>query len=107
MPGVRVTIHAENPMQTTPRIPEPDVARAYLHLVHRAILFLRARSHDLPREQIFDLADALHNVPHFLSASLWSDEDFRRRYLEPYDRKWASSPTSPSLVAFLEEDRPE
>jgi hypothetical protein len=67
------------------------------------MIFLRSRSAELPREQIADLADALHTLPEFIWPGLWSDAEFRRLYLEPYDRKWASPPESPSLVALLDE----
>jgi hypothetical protein len=89
------------PLQTQP----PDVREihAYLHLQMQAMIFLRSRSGDLPREQIGDLADALHTLPEFIWPGLWSNAEFRRLYLEPYDRKWSKMPGSPSLVAILEE----
>ena len=90
-------------MRGTPLPPESRIARAYLELQAQAMIFLRSRSSDLPREQIRDLADALHTLPEFLSPGLWDDEEFRRLYLEPYDHKWARPPESPSLVALLEE----
>jgi len=67
------------------------------------MLFLRRRSSDLPREQIADLADALHTLPEFIHPGLWPDAEFRRLYLEPYDRRWANPPQSPSLLALLDE----
>jgi hypothetical protein len=69
----------------------------------QAMVFLRSRSSDLPREQIGDLADALHTLPEFIWPGLWPDAEFRRMYLEPYDRRWANPPESPSLVAMLDE----
>ena len=69
----------------------------------QAMVFLRSRSSDLPREQIGDLADALHTLPEFIWPGLWPDAEFRRLYLEPYDRRWANPPESPSLVALLDE----
>jgi hypothetical protein len=84
-------------------LPPIHVARAYLHLQMQAMVFLRSHAGDLPREQIGDLADALHALPEFVWPGLWSDAEFRRLYLEPYDRKWARPPESPSLVALLEE----
>lgn len=86
-------------MPLHPQPPEPRTVRAYLHL--HTMIFLRSRSNDLPREQIGDLADALHTVAEFIWPGLWTDEEFRRLYLEPYDRKWAHQ--SPSLVAWLDE----
>lgn len=77
--------------------------QAYLHLQMQAMIFLRSRSSDLPREQIGDLADALHTLPEFIWSRLWSDTEFRRLYLEPYDQRWANPPESPSLVALLAE----
>jgi hypothetical protein len=90
-------------MPQKPQPPEPRVVRAYLHLQTQAMIFLRSRSGDLPREQIGDLADALHTLPEFIGSGLWRDAEFRRLYLEPYDRRWANPPESPSLVGFLDE----
>lgn len=74
-------------MPHKPQPPETRVIRAYLHLQMQAMIFLRSRSNDLPREQIGDLADALHTLPEFIWPGLWPDAEFRRLYLEPYDRK--------------------
>ena len=74
-----------------------------MYLQTRAMIFLRSRSSDLPREQIGDLADALHTLPEFIVHGLWSDAEFRRHYLEPYDRRWARPPDSPSLIDLLDE----
>lgn len=90
-------------MPPKPQLPEPRAVQAYLHLQMQAMIFLRSRSGDLPREQIRDLADALHTIPEFIWPGLWSDAQFRQLYLEPYDRRWAKSPESPSLIALLDE----
>jgi hypothetical protein len=69
----------------------------------QAMILLRDRCHSWPREQIGDLADALHPLPQFIWSGYWPEAEFRRLYLEPYDRRWAIPPESPSLVAFLDE----
>lgn len=69
----------------------------------QCMIYLRNSSSSLAREQIHDLADALHNLPQFIWLGLWSDAEYRRLYLEPYDRKWSHLPASPSLVDLLEQ----
>ena len=86
----------------TPNPPEERLG-AYLMLQQLAMVFVRNNSENLPREQLRDLADALHNLPEFILPGLWSDAEFRRLYLEPYDRKSAHSPESPSLIRMLED----
>ncbi len=90
-------------MPTNPSPPEERLVHAYLHLLKQSMILIRAGSDNLPREQIRDLADALHNLPEFIWPGLWSDAEFRKLYLEPYDRKWAQQLKSPSLVALLDE----
>lgn len=84
-----------------PQPPEAPLTRAYLHMLAQAMIFLRSGA--LPPAQVHDLADALHTVPEFIWPGLWTDEDFRRMYLMPYDRRWARPPESPSLVTLLDE----
>lgn len=90
-------------MPPKPQPPDARAIRAYLHLQTQAMIFLRSRSSDLSREQIGELADALHTLPELIWPGLWSDSEFRRLYLEPYDRRWAQPPESPSLVTMLDE----
>ncbi len=72
--------------------PPESVLRAYLHLLHRAFLFLRVPWAGQPAELAArrDLADALHNVPSMLQKyDAWiSDEKFRRIYLRSFDKRW-------------------
>jgi hypothetical protein len=90
-------------MPPKPQPPDTLSVRAYLYLQSQAMIFLRSQSSHLPREQIGGLADALHALPEFIWPGLWPDPEFRRLYLEPYDRRWANPPESPSLVALLDE----
>jgi hypothetical protein len=66
-------------------------------------LSLRGRSHDkaLDQEELFDLADALHNIGGILvDYGTWTDDEkYRRLYLRPFDRKWVTK--SLRLEAFL------
>jgi hypothetical protein len=58
--------------------------------LRKVFLFLRSRPSD--PEFLFALGDALHNIEGVLvSYGTWTDdEDFRRLYLRPFDRRWGS-----------------
>src|SRR5262245_55540902 len=74
-----------------PAVHPPDaVLRAYADLLNQVFLFLRSRSHSLDQEELFDLADALHNIGGILADyGAWTDdENYRRLYLRPFDRRW-------------------
>jgi hypothetical protein len=78
-----------------PVVHPPDVVlRAYADLLNQVFLFLRCRSHDkaLDQDELFDLADALHNIGGILADySAWTDDEkYRRLYLRPFDRKWGN-----------------
>jgi hypothetical protein len=88
-----------------PVIHPPDaVLRAYADLLNQVFLFLRGRSHDkaLDQEELFDLADALHNIAGILAGyGVWTDDEkYRRLYLRPFDRKWEKK--SIRLEEFLQ-----
>jgi hypothetical protein len=88
-----------------PVVHPPDaVLRAYADLLNQVFLFLRVRSHDKARdvEELFDLADALHNIGGILvDYGAWTDDEkYRRLYLRPFDVKWGSK--SIRLEQFLQ-----
>jgi hypothetical protein len=66
-----------------PVVHPPDaVLRAYADLLNQVFLFLRGRSHDksLDQEELFDLADALHNIGGVLADyGAWTDDEKYRR----------------------------
>ena len=70
------------------------IRRAYLEVLREVNLYVRAKSigaERLPDKQLFDLMDAIHNIPEFLSElSTCSPEVMRKLYLEPYDKCWAA-----------------
>lgn len=70
------------------RVPEP-ILRAYLQLFHRIALYVRNRSKSLSDEELFDLMDAIHNIPEMLTAhgSTFTHEAVQL-YLEVYDQRW-------------------
>src|SRR5262249_29098269 len=83
----------------------PDAAlRADAGLLHQVFLFLRGRSHDkaLDQEELFDLADALHNIGGIVADyGAWTDDEtYRRLYLRPFDQKWGNK--SLRLEEFLQ-----
>ena len=81
--------------------PEPDFT-AYHHLLYEVALFLRTRP-QLSGDQAFDLGDAIHNVPEFLTRyGAWNNSEFRRIHLEPYDRRWVESDSDFSLIRALD-----
>lgn len=86
-----------------PVIHPPDaVLRAYSDLVNHVFMYLRVRSRGgINNEELFDLADAMHNIGDLLSGygSWVDDEKYRERYLRPFDRKWRKN--SIGLEDFL------
>lgn len=89
--------------------PPPDIARlapephfsAYHHLIYKVAIFMRSRP-QITGDQWFALGDALHNIPEFLTRhDGWrefaardgtsAEAEFRRLFLEPYDRDWVKS----------------
>jgi hypothetical protein len=88
-----------------PVVHPPDaVLRAYADLLNQVFLFLRGRSHDkaLDQEELFDLAETLHNIGGILADyGAWTDDEkYRRLYLRPFDKKWGSE--SLRLEEFLQ-----
>ncbi len=79
---------------------------AFLHVLRHAVLFVRMRSegpHRLPDEHLFDLMDAIHNVPEYLAGSngYFTADNLRDHYFAPYDEKWGKE--SLGLVRLLAE----
>src|SRR6266700_1088726 len=88
-----------------PIVHPPDaVLRAYGDLINQVFLFLRVRSHnkDLNHEELFDLADAMHNIAGIImDYGAWTDDEkYRELYLRPFDAKWGKN--SIRLEQFLE-----
>jgi hypothetical protein len=70
--------------------------RAFLHVLHHVALFVRLRSSGerrLPDEHLFDLMDAIHNVPEFLLEpdGYFTVEGLRDHYFAVYDEKWGNN----------------
>lgn len=87
-----------------PVVHPPDaLLRAYGDLINEVYLFLRSRSrNDIGDEELFDLADAMHNIAGIvMDYGEWTDdENYRELYLRPFDKKWGKS--SIQLERFLE-----
>ena len=103
MRGVRAVtdFFLEAIMRDGPNVlaPEPEFT-AYHYLLYDVGCYLRQQPNP---EQLFDLGDAIHNIPEFLIRyGVWDDKQFRRLYLEPYDRKWAQTEKDFSLIRSLE-----
>lgn len=65
---------------------------AYTRLVE--IVFINIRNNTIKnKEQLRDLAAALHNIGGILTAyGTWVDDaKFRQLYLQPYDKKWGQN----------------
>lgn len=39
-------------------------------------------------QRLYDLADAAHNFPEFLITSTWNIDEFWKRYIVPYKKRW-------------------
>lgn len=80
--------------------------RAYADFLHNAIVHARFYSDRMSTDQMFDLMDALHNVPTLLTqyGDYFTDRIMRDNYLAVYDRKWATGEgMSFSLIAMLDD----
>ena len=88
--------------------PEPFLS-AYVELIYHVTIFVRLYSEGdrrLPDAQLFDLMDALHNIPEMLleyDSPGYDENDIRRLFLEAYDAKWAKQEDQFSLVAVLDD----
>ena len=75
--------------------PDERTTRAYLELVGWVVLFVRLRSRGenrLTDEHLFDLMDAVHNIPEFLKGTnSWFTPDRMRLELESYDERWSEN----------------
>ncbi|HMF18403.1 MAG TPA: hypothetical protein VKE98_14430 [Gemmataceae bacterium] len=86
-----------------PVVHPPDaILRAYGDLINQVFLFLRASSHHIDHAELFDLADAMHNVATIvMDYGAWTDDKkYREYYLRPFDAKWGK--TSIQLEQYLE-----
>jgi hypothetical protein len=73
--------------------PEP-IFSAYLEVVYRVAVYVRNRSRGANRisdDQLFDLMDAIHNIPEFLTryGEFFTEDLMRHTYLGVYDSHWA------------------
>lgn len=72
-----------------------QLTQAYLELLRWVILGVRLRSRGenrLPDEHLFDLMDAMHNVPEFLvGTNAWFTPERMREYLMVYDERWSKN----------------
>lgn len=76
------------------RAPDP-VHRAYVDLVAAAFLYFRENigQQTSNKDELHDLADALHNISGILGDyGSWIDDiKYREMYLRPYDSVWAKN----------------
>ena len=90
--------------------PEP-FRTACLEVLHHAAIYARviAWEEDFEKEQLRDLMDAVHNIPHWLNDWERRDIDELRMSLAYYDQRWASK-GGPTLISVFDEniggDRP-
>lgn len=86
------------------RHPPDAVLRAYGDLLNEVFMFLRgmSRTQAINCEELFDLADAMHNIAGIIvDYGEWTDDKkYRKLYLEPFDEKWGSK--SFRLVDYLD-----
>ena len=82
--------------------PEPFCSGA-LYVLYQVALYMRKRSTAISAQQLFDLGDAIHNIPDCVTAyGPHRDEETVRGYLAAYDEKWSRSPGDFSLLQTLE-----
>ena len=82
--------------------PEP-ILRAALRVVHVAAYTTRnwALTEDISRKQIYDLWEAIHEIPDLIKRWRNDEESLRelRMYLLEYDQRWSS----PKLEAIFDQ----
>ncbi|MBX3413466.1 MAG: hypothetical protein KF708_12320 [Pirellulales bacterium] len=83
------------------------LTRAYLEVIRMVALFVRLHStgeRRLPDEHLFDLMDAIHNIPEFLVGTNdhFTHESMRQFELGCYDEKWGHS-SGLHLVRILDD----
>jgi len=73
--------------------PEP-ILRASLHVLHFAAFTTRnwTRSDEISRKQIYDLWEAIHEIPDLIKRWRGDEESLKelRMYLKGYDQRWSS-----------------
>lgn len=78
---------------SNPLAPEP-ILRAALLVVHVAAYTTRnwAMAEDVSRKQIYDLWEAIHEIPDLIKRWRGDEESLRelRMYLQEYDQRWES-----------------
>jgi len=72
-------------------ITPPDVMRGGLHVLHMAMIYTRhwALDEKVSRQQIYDLAEAVHNIPGALAR--WKADESEQQinwFLQRYVEKW-------------------
>ena len=78
---------------SNPLAPEP-ILRAALRVVHVAAYTTRnwAMAEGVSRKQIYDLWEAIHEIPELIKRWRGEEESLRelRMYLQEYDQRWES-----------------
>ncbi len=73
--------------------PPDAILRAYSDLLSHALVYFRGLAHlkGVNRQEVHDVADAIHNVSELLLdyGVRFDDEKYRAYYLRPFDRRWA------------------
>lgn len=107
--GLRCEVNLTHLVSDEPlQLPPDRLHRAYLHLLHSALVDLRS-SGRLGKDQaayVSDLADALHNVPALIAGydDFFNDERYRKTSLRPFDAAWSGHPSGAlRLEAELDE----
>lgn len=92
----------------TPLAPEP-ILRAALCVVHVAAFTTRnwAPGEEVSRKQIYDLWEALHEVPSLVTRWRPDAETELLRYFDEYDRKWPTPRLRRIYEWHLEPGHPE
>jgi hypothetical protein len=76
------------------KLPPEPILRAYVDLLSHVFVFLRSKAlskEGIDSRELYDLSDAMHNVPNILlDYGRWTDDaKYREGYLRPFDQKWS------------------
>ncbi len=86
--------------------PNTNVERRLLFIIHRGWIEARELAGMKKPEQLYDLADAMHSIPAYMSRWRSEDLDAIRFNLETYCQKYPDSAKRFQYIEFLDQWQP-
>ncbi len=77
---------------------------AFAHVLKYVLCGMRSHAKDLSPEQIYDIMDAVHNIPDVFSDNTWvKSNEYLKTYFEAYDSKWSGKPNDVLGISLRDE----